>query len=54
MNGLLKYLVRGTSLDAEAARNNFVWVMVPNINPDGVFRGHYRTDPWCLNLNRYY
>ena len=41
-------------MDAEAARQNFVWVLVPLLNPDGVYRGHYRTDPWCLNLNRYY
>jgi murein tripeptide amidase MpaA len=47
MNGLLKYLMSYQDVTADIARENFVWVLVPLINPDGVYRGHYRTDPWC-------
>jgi len=33
---------------------NFVFVIVPMINPDGVTRGHYRTDLKGRDLNRTY
>jgi len=35
-------------------RDNYVIKMLPMINPDGVFRGCYRSDTLGANLNRYY
>lgn len=35
-------------------RKNFVFKVVPIINPDGVARGYYRLDTMAYNLNRFY
>lgn len=53
MSGVLKFL---TSKDARAEilRKNFVFKIVPMLNPDGVFHGHYRMDTLNQNLNRFY
>ena len=53
MNGFLKFVV---SDDPRAVilRDCFVFKIVPVMNPDAVFRGHYRTDTRGVNLNRFY
>ena len=53
-NGILKYLLDKTDPRAQVLRDNFVFVMVPFLNPDGVYRGHYRMDTQGNNLNRFY
>ena len=53
MNGVLKGLVSNSDV-AKVLLDKFVFYCVPIINPDGVYRGHYRTDPNGINLNRYY
>lgn len=51
--GIYQFLL---SNDPRAAlmRKMFVFTCIPFINPDGVARGHYRTNSLGLNLNRFY
>ena len=53
-DGFLQMLLRDDDPRARALRERFVFKLVPMINPDGVFRGHYRADTLGQNLNRCY
>lgn len=53
VKGIIDFLI-SNDLRAAALRENYVFKIVPMINPDGVFRGHFRTDTRGNDLNRQY
>lgn len=51
MKGLIDFLT-GPQLDAKILRDNFVFKIVPMLNPDGVINGNYRSSLAGVDLNR--
>lgn len=51
MKGMLDYLT-GSSLNAKILRDNFVFKIVPMLNPDGVINGNTRCNLAGVDLNR--
>jgi len=59
LNGFLDFILgsfEGIHDDpiAKDLLDTYVFLVVPILNPDGVYRGHYRADTNGLNLNRMY
>jgi murein tripeptide amidase MpaA len=51
MHGTLEYLVSDDD-GAKYLRDNFVFKIIPMLNPDGVIVGNYRCSLSALDLNR--
>ena len=43
-NGVLKQLLNIQDKRTKLILDNFVFILIPMLNPDGVYRGHYRVD----------
>ena len=53
LDGILLAILGNDSRGA-ALRSNFVFKVIPVLNPDGVYRGNFRVDQNGVNLNRCY
>jgi len=51
VHGLIGFLLSSTA-EAQVLRDNFVWICVPMLNPDGVICGNYRCGLCGTDLNR--
>jgi len=54
LNGALDLITNLKSEQGRLLRKNFVFKIIPMLNPDGVARGYYRLDTLGQNLNRFY
>jgi cytosolic carboxypeptidase protein 5 len=54
LNGLIEMITDLRSEQGRMLRKNFVFKIIPTLNPDGVARGYYRLDTLGQNLNRFY
>lgn len=52
MRGLLYFLTDPEDLEARLLRENFVFKVIPMLNPDGVINGNYRCSLAGCDLNR--
>ena len=51
MEGIIRFLV-GNSREAKLLRQNYIFKIVPMLNPDGVIYGNYRCSLLGVDLNR--
>lgn len=53
-DGFMDFILRPDDPRAVMLRKHYIFKLVPILNPDGVYRGHYRLDTLGQNLNRHY
>jgi murein tripeptide amidase MpaA len=51
MKGVIDFLISDTT-EAKALRDQFVFKIIPMLNPDGVINGNYRCSLLGCDLNR--
>ena len=54
MEGIVKFLLNDKDYRSMLLRKYFHFVLIPMVNPDGVYEGLFRTDLNGDNLNRHY
>lgn len=54
MMGMLDFLLKPYNTQSYILRNMFTFLIVPMVNPDGVYEGNFRMDKNGINLNRVY
>lgn len=54
LDGIWSIIANEKSEWGKVLREKFVFKIVPQLNPDGVYRGFFRLDTLGQNLNRYY
>lgn len=54
IEALLEFLINGQDYQAENLLDQFQFLIVPMLNPDGVFRGYHKLDALGQDLNRCY
>lgn len=52
MRGVLEFLTNPTNEEARLLRENYVFKVIPMLNPDGVINGNYRCSLAGCDLNR--
>lgn len=52
MRGVIEFLTNPTDPEAALLRDNFVFKVIPMLNPDGVINGNYRCSLAGCDLNR--
>jgi len=52
MRGAINFLTDPESVEATILRDNFIFKLIPMMNPDGVINGNYRCSLAGCDLNR--
>ena len=51
---MIDFLLKPFNLQSYILRNMFKFLIIPMVNPDGVYEGNFRMDLNGINLNRVY